>query len=120
MNSVLKPLYRAATRVISTSGRFVPYAAQKPLLALALNEAFQAPLERGDFEFLDGHRVRIRVTDLGADWPGGFFCPCHGSKFDLAGRVYKSVPAPTNMVVPPHVYLSDNVLLIGAESKESA
>ncbi|SEN01601.1 ubiquinol-cytochrome c reductase iron-sulfur subunit [Nitrosomonas marina] len=65
-------------------------------------------------------RKDIAPEDLGSDWLGGFFCPCHGSKFDLAGRVYKSVPAPTNLVVPPHTYLSDNVLLIGAESKESA
>lgn len=49
-----------------------------------------------------------------------FFCPCHGSKFDLAGRVYKSVPAPTNMVVPPHTYLTDSQLLIGSESEGAA
>ena len=61
-------------------------------------------------------RKDIAPADLGPDWQGGFFCPCHGSKFDLAGRVYKSVPAPTNMVVPPHVYLSDTRLLIGSES----
>ncbi len=65
-------------------------------------------------------RKDIAPADLGPDWLGGFFCPCHGSKFDLAGRVYKSVPAPTNMVVPPHVYLSDNRLLIGSESEGSA
>ncbi|WP_072294111.1 ubiquinol-cytochrome c reductase iron-sulfur subunit [Nitrosovibrio sp. Nv17] len=65
-------------------------------------------------------RKDIAPADLGADWLGGFFCPCHGSKFDLAGRVYKSVPAPTNLVVPPHTYLSDNLLLIGADRKESA
>ncbi len=65
-------------------------------------------------------RKDIAPEDLGADWLGGFFCPCHGSKFDLAGRVYKNLPAPTNLVVPPHTYLSDNLLLIGAESKESA
>ncbi|SDY22029.1 ubiquinol-cytochrome c reductase iron-sulfur subunit [Nitrosomonas sp. Nm58] len=64
-------------------------------------------------------RKDIAPADLGADWLGGFFCPCHGSKFDLAGRVYKSVPAPTNLVVPPHTYLSENRLLIGSESKES-
>ncbi len=45
--------------------------------------------------------------NLGGDWPGGFFCPCHGSKFDLAGRVYQGVPAPTNLEVPPHRYLGD-------------
>jgi len=64
-------------------------------------------------------RKEIAPADLGPDWLGGFFCPCHGSKFDLAGRVYKSVPAPTNMVVPPHAYLSDNRLLIGSESEGS-
>ncbi len=64
-------------------------------------------------------RKDIAPADLGPDWLGGFFCPCHGSKFDLAGRVYKHVPAPTNMVVPPHVYLSDSRLLIGSESEGS-
>ncbi len=60
----------------------------------------------------------IKTTDphaLGDDWPGGFFCPCHGSKFDLAGRVYKSVPAPTNLVVPPHSFLSDTRIVIGVD-----
>jgi len=56
-------------------------------------------------------------SGLGEDWPGGFFCPCHGSKFDLAGRVYKGVPAPSNLRVPPHAYLSDTQLLIGEDSK---
>ena len=65
-------------------------------------------------------RKEIAPADLGPDWMGGFFCPCHGSKFDLAGRVYKSVPAPSNMVVPPHTYLSDDRLLIGSESEGSA
>ena len=64
-------------------------------------------------------RKDIAPADLGPDWQGGFFCPCHGSKFDLAGRVFKSVPAPTNMVVPPHTYLSDSRLLIGSESEGS-
>ncbi len=50
---------------------------------------------------------------LGADWPGGFLCPCHGSTFDLAGRVFKNKPAPTNLEVPPHQYLSDSRLRIG-------
>lgn len=61
------------------------------------------------------YRPEVAPEDLGPDWKGGFFCPCHGSKFDLAGRVYKSVPAPTNLVVPPHRYLNDNVLLIGED-----
>lgn len=66
------------------------------------------------------YRKDIAPADLGSDWLGGFFCPCHGSKFDLAGRVYKSVPAPSNLVVPPYTYLSDNRLLVGSDSKESA
>ena len=52
---------------------------------------------------------------VGADWKGGFFCPCHGSTFDLAGRVFKNKPAPTNLEVPPHKYLSDGRLLIGED-----
>ena len=53
------------------------------------------------------------VPGLGPDWPGGFFCPCHGSKFDLAGRVFKNVPAPTNLEVPPYHFRSDTALLLG-------
>ena len=60
-------------------------------------------------------RPDIAAADLGADWLGGFFCPCHSSKFDLAGRVYQGVPAPTNLVVPPHKYVSDNVILVGED-----
>ena len=52
---------------------------------------------------------------LGADWPGGFLCPCHGSTFDFAGHVFKNKPAPTNLEVPPHQYLSDTRLLIGSD-----
>jgi ubiquinol-cytochrome c reductase iron-sulfur subunit len=51
------------------------------------------------------------------DWPGGFLCACHGSTFDLAGRVYKNKPAPDNLEVPPHMYVSDTVLLIGSDKK---
>lgn len=58
-------------------------------------------------------RPEIAPHDLGADWKGGFFCPCHGSRFDLAGRVYRGVPAPTNLEIPPHKYMSDTLLLIG-------
>ncbi len=54
---------------------------------------------------------------VGADWKGGFFCPCHGSTFDLAGRVFKNKPAPTNLEVPPHMYLTDGRLLIGEDKK---
>jgi ubiquinol-cytochrome c reductase iron-sulfur subunit len=56
--------------------------------------------------------------DMGENWTGGFFCPCHGSKFDLAGRVFKGSPAPTNLIVPPHQYLSETTLLIGEDKAE--
>ncbi|MDH3352714.1 MAG: ubiquinol-cytochrome c reductase iron-sulfur subunit [Gammaproteobacteria bacterium] len=62
-----------------------------------------APLE--DFE--------VRPAE---NWAGGFFCPCHGSKFDLAGRVYKGVPAPTNLRVPPHRFVRDDLILIGQDT----
>lgn len=65
------------------------------------------------------YRPEQGAPDLGADWPGGFFCPCHGSRFDLAGRVFKNVPAPTNLEVPPYRYLSDTKLLIG-DTEETA
>ena len=61
-------------------------------------------------------RFEVGPADLGADWPGGFFCPCHGSKFDLAGRVFSGVPAPTNLPVPPYRYINDNTIVIGAEA----
>jgi len=56
-------------------------------------------------------------AEMGSDWAGGFYCPCHGSKFDFAGRVYKGSPAPTNLEVPPYAYLSETTLVIG-EDKE--
>ncbi|MCB1863924.1 MAG: ubiquinol-cytochrome c reductase iron-sulfur subunit [Chromatiales bacterium] len=58
-------------------------------------------------------RPDVAPDDLGPDWKGGFFCPCHGSRFDLSGRVYKSVPAPTNLVIPPYRYLSDTEIKVG-------
>jgi ubiquinol-cytochrome c reductase iron-sulfur subunit len=57
-------------------------------------------------------------AEMGADWVGGFYCPCHGSKFDLAGRVFRGAPAPTNLKVPPYTLVSDGTLLIG-EDKET-
>ena len=60
----------------------------------------------------------VKKTDahnLGGDWKGGFFCPCHGSRFDLAGRVFQGVPAPTNLVVPPHKYVSDTKIIVGVD-----
>lgn len=53
--------------------------------------------------------------EVDTNWVGGFFCPCHGSRFDLAGRVFKGVPAPSNLVIPPHKYLNDQILRIGDE-----
>ncbi len=57
---------------------------------------------------------------LGADWPGGFLCPCHGSTFDFAGRVFKNKPAPTNLEIPPYTYLTDASLVIGSDEKGQA
>jgi ubiquinol-cytochrome c reductase iron-sulfur subunit len=61
------------------------------------------------------YRPEVAPADLGPNWKGGFFCPCHGSRFDLAGRVYAGVPAPTNLEVPPYQYLSDSTILIGSD-----
>lgn len=69
-----------------------------------------APIERFD----------VAPEDLGPDWEGGFYCPCHGSKFDLAGRVYAGVPAPTNLPVPPHRYVGDNLIIVGEDAGASA
>ena len=62
-------------------------------------------------------RPEIAPADFGPDWHGGYYCPCHASKFDLAGRVYRNVPAPTNLVIPQHGYLSDSRLIIGTDGK---
>jgi len=67
------------------------------------------------------YRPEVGAADLGGSaWLGGFFCPCHGSKFDLAGRVYKGVPAPTNLEVPPYRYETDNVVIIGVDEEAAA
>ena len=65
-----------------------------------------APIERFD----------VAPEDLGPAWEGGFYCPCHGSKFDLAGRVWQGVPAPTNLRVPPHRFVRDDLILIGQDT----
>ena len=57
------------------------------------------------------------ASDMGADWPGGYYCPCHNSRFDLAARVYKGSPAPSNLTIPPHRYASESVIIIGEDSK---
>ncbi|MDH5784549.1 MAG: ubiquinol-cytochrome c reductase iron-sulfur subunit [Chromatiales bacterium] len=66
------------------------------------------------------YRPDIAPADLGADWKGGFFCPCHGSRFDLAGRVYSGVPAPKNLEVPPYKFLTDSQILIGDDEGVTA
>jgi len=63
------------------------------------------------------YRPEIAPADLGDEWLGGFFCPCHSSKFDMAGRVYTGVPAPTNLPVPPHYYLTENTILVGEDGE---
>ncbi|MFA6037251.1 MAG: ubiquinol-cytochrome c reductase iron-sulfur subunit [Legionellales bacterium] len=63
---------------------------------------------------------RPEVGSVNDTWPGGFFCPCHGSSFDLAGRVFKDVPAPTNLEIPPYQYLSDTLILIGDDKEKTA
>ncbi len=63
-------------------------------------------------------RPEVGAADLGGDsWLGGFFCPCHGSKFDLAGRVFAGVPASANLVIPPYSFEGDNVLVIGVDAE---
>ena len=57
-------------------------------------------------------------AEMGADWVGGFYCPCHGSKFDYAGRVFRGAPAPTNLPVPPYTFVSDAQLLIGEDKEQ--
>jgi ubiquinol-cytochrome c reductase iron-sulfur subunit len=64
-------------------------------------------------------RFEVAPADLGPAWPGGFYCPCHGSKFDLAGRVFAGVPAPANLTVPPHRYINDSTILIGSDTGNS-
>jgi ubiquinol-cytochrome c reductase iron-sulfur subunit len=64
-------------------------------------------------------RFEVAPADLGPQWPGGFYCPCHGSKFDLAGRVFAGVPAPANLTVPPYRYINDSTILIGSDTGNS-
>lgn len=66
------------------------------------------------------NRFQPQDAELGATWPGGFYCPCHGSKFDLAGRVFKDVPAPLNLRVPPYRFLNDGIVQIGTDAGAAA
>lgn len=63
------------------------------------------------------YRPEVAPADLGKDWKGGFYCPCHGSKFDFSGRVFKSVPAPLNLEVPPYFFMSDTLIKIGEDGE---
>lgn len=69
-----------------------------------------APIERFD----------VAPEDLGPDWLGGFYCPCHGSRFDLAGRVYANMPAPTNLPIPPYRFVTDSLIVVGEDAGASA
>lgn len=60
-----------------------------------------------------------QINELGPNWPGGFYCPCHGSTFDLAGRVFKGVPAPINLAVPPYRFVNEHIIIIGEDEKGS-
>jgi ubiquinol-cytochrome c reductase iron-sulfur subunit len=63
--------------------------------------------------------AEVEPQDFAPDWKGGFFCPCHGSMFDLAGRVFTGVPAPTNLRVPPHYFVNDTVVVVGLDAENS-
>lgn len=64
--------------------------------------------------------AEIGPAPFDADWKGGYFCPCHKSKFDMSGRVYAGMPAPTNLVVPPHHYVDDNTIVVGVDPEGAA
>jgi ubiquinol-cytochrome c reductase iron-sulfur subunit len=63
-------------------------------------------------------KFKAADVTVAADWPGGFYCPCHGSKFDLSGRVFKGVPAPTNLTIPPYAFLSAGRILVGSDAPQ--
>jgi ubiquinol-cytochrome c reductase iron-sulfur subunit len=65
--------------------------------------------------FEANNSFQVSGVDLGANWPGGFYCPCHGSKYDLSGRVFKSMPAPKNLTIPPYAISADERVVIGVD-----
>jgi ubiquinol-cytochrome c reductase iron-sulfur subunit len=65
--------------------------------------------------FLPDNQTQLTGIDLGAQWPGGFYCPCHGSKFDISGRVFKSMPAPRNLTVPPYTFTGNGIITVGVD-----
>jgi len=70
--------------------------------------------------FQPDNQTQLTGIDLGAQWPGGFYCPCHGSKFDISGRVFKSMPAPRNLTVPPYTFTGNGIITIGVEPQAKA
>jgi ubiquinol-cytochrome c reductase iron-sulfur subunit len=66
------------------------------------------------------YRPDVAPVDLGPEWEGGFFCPCHGSRFDISGRVYAHMPAPKNLPIPPYRFISETELMIGQDPRETA
>ena len=87
------------------------YRSRKPELLVVVGICTHLGCSPSD-KFVPGPQA-----SLPNDWPGGFLCPCHGSTFDMAGRIFKGVPAPDNLEVPPYMYLSDNRLIIGEDKK---
>ncbi len=70
--------------------------------------------------FEPNNPAQITGTDLGANWPGGFYCPCHGSKYDISGRVFKSMPAPKNLPIPPYAFAGESLrIMIGVDDAKS-
>ena len=65
------------------------------------------------------YKPNSKTAELGLDWKGGFFCPCHGSKFDLSGRVHKGMPAPYNLEVPPHYFVSESRIIVGKDGESA-
>jgi ubiquinol-cytochrome c reductase iron-sulfur subunit len=70
--------------------------------------------------FVANDSYQVSGADLGKDWPGGFYCPCHGSKYDLSGRVFKSMPAPKNLTVPPYAFTTAARIIIGVDDAPKA
>jgi ubiquinol-cytochrome c reductase iron-sulfur subunit len=66
------------------------------------------------------YRPELAPADLGPEWKGGFFCPCHGSRYDLAGRVFQNMPAPKNLVVPPYFFQGDSLVVVGEDAEGAA
>ena len=70
--------------------------------------------------FQPDNQTQLTGIDLGAQWTGGFYCPCHGSKFDISGRVFKSMPAPRNLTVPPYTFAGNGIITIGVDPQAKA